>query len=73
MHAYFHTVLGFCLWDLLALLVLAAAVILLAVHIVRERRRERELEEELSERMAQNQPRYPVHHAGDRVDPDLPQ
>lgn len=52
MHTYFHTTLGFCLWDLLALLVLIALVALLVVHHVRQRRRAHEMEEELAEKMA---------------------
>lgn len=52
MHEYFHTKFGFCPWDLGALLALAAIVIVLVVHIIRQKKREHELEDELSEKMA---------------------
>ena len=50
MHQYFHTVFGFCLWDALALGVLAAIVAVLAVHIAARRRRRNKLEQELEKR-----------------------
>ena len=49
MHQYFHTVFGFCLWDVLALGVLAAIVAVLAVHVA-ARRRQNKLEQELENR-----------------------
>lgn len=52
MHEYFHTRFGFCLWDAAALAVLVLMVAVLAVHIVRHRKRERDFEDELSEKMA---------------------
>ena len=52
MHEYFHTKFGFCMWDVGALAILAAMVIILAVHIVRHRKRERDFADELSEKMA---------------------
>lgn len=57
MHEYFHTAFGFCLWDVGALLLLVAMIVVLAVHIVRQKKREREFEEELSERMARSDPK----------------
>ena len=53
MHEYFHTKFGFCLWDAGALVALAAMIIVLAVHIVRHKKRERDFEDELSEKMAE--------------------
>ena len=53
MHEYFHTRFGFCLWDVGALAALAAMVVVLTVHIVRQRKRERDFEDELSEKMAE--------------------
>ena len=50
MHQYFHTVFGFCLWDVLALGVLAAIVAVLAFHMVTRRRRQNKLEQELEKR-----------------------
>ncbi len=55
MHQYFHTVLGFCPWDLLALLVLAAMLILMALHVRKQKQRQRELEEALAEKQAREQ------------------
>ena len=49
MHQYYHTVFGFCLWDLLALIVLAAMVVVLVGHVLRQRRRQKRLEKELAE------------------------
>ena len=50
MHAYFHTTFGFCLWDLLALIVLAVMIVVLVVHIVKQRRREKDFEKDLQAR-----------------------
>lgn len=52
MHEYFHTEIGFCLWDVGALIVLAAMVIVLVVHIVRQKKREQELEDRVVENAA---------------------
>ena len=52
MHEYFHTRFGFCLWDIGALIALAAMVIVLVVHIVRQKKREKDLEDGRSEKMA---------------------
>ena len=59
MHEYFHTKFGFCLWDLGALVVLVAMVIVLVVHIVKQKKRERDFEDELSAKMAE--PKSKVH------------
>ncbi len=63
MHQYFHTVFGFCLWDALALVVLAAIVAVLAVHVAARRRRRNKLEQELEkcrkERSAQEDRQEP--------------
>ena len=52
MHTYFHTTFGFCLWDLLALIVLAVMVVVLIVHIQKQKKRQRELEEQLADEQA---------------------
>lgn len=52
MHTYFHTTLGFCIWDVLALLVLIVLIVVLVVHHVRQRRRAKDMEDELAEKMA---------------------
>lgn len=44
MHAYLHAALGVCLWDVLTVLIVLAAVVIVAVHIVRQRRRQKEFE-----------------------------
>ena len=49
MHQYFHTTFGFCMWDILALIVLAAMVVTLIVHIYKQKRRQSKLEDELEE------------------------
>ncbi len=63
MHQYFHTMFGFCLWDGLALGVLAAIAAVLAVHMVARRRRQNKLEQELEdcrkERLAQEDRQEP--------------
>lgn len=53
MHEYFHTKFGFCPWDAGALIALAAMIIVLVVHVIRQKKREREFEDELTEKMAQ--------------------
>lgn len=50
MHQYFHTTLGFCLWDVLALIILVVMVAVLAVHIYKQKKRQNELEQEVSGR-----------------------
>ena len=57
MHEYFHTTFGFCLWDVAALIVLVAMVVVLVAHIIRQKKRERDFEDELSEKMAQENSR----------------
>ena len=52
MHQYFHTRFGFCLWDIAALLVLVAIVIVLITHNSRQKKREIDFENELSEKLA---------------------
>ena len=52
MHTYFHTTFGFCLWDLLALIVLIAIVVVLAVHVANQRKRQKEFEKEMKQRQA---------------------
>lgn len=52
MHEYIHTKFGFCLWDVGALAVLALMVVILIVHVVRQKKRERDFEDELSAKMA---------------------
>lgn len=48
-----HTTLGFCFWDIPALIILVAMVVVLIVHIVKQKKRERNLEEELANSMAE--------------------
>lgn len=55
MHQYFHTVLGFCPWDLAALLVLAAVIVLAVLYIRKQKQRQRDLEEDLAEKAAREQ------------------
>lgn len=45
MHQYFHTTFGFCMWDILALIVLLVMVVTLIVHIVKQKKRRDELED----------------------------
>ncbi len=52
MHQYFHTHFGFCLWDLGALAALAAMIVVLAVHVAKQKKRQRDFEDELSEKIA---------------------
>ncbi len=58
MHEYFHTKFGFCMWDAGALVLLAAVIIVLAVHMVRQKKREREFEAELADKMARSAIRH---------------
>lgn len=61
MHTYFHTTFGFCLWDLLAVVVLAAMVVVLVLHIYKQRRREKDFEDELAAKDAANIPLNGAH------------
>ena len=43
-----HGTLGFCAWDILGLAALVAAIVVLAVHTSKHKKRRKELEDELS-------------------------
>lgn len=53
MYEFVHTKLGFCFWDIPALIVLIAIIAVFVVHVIRQKRRENEFEDELSDKMAQ--------------------
>ena len=53
MYEFIHTKLGFCFWDIPALIVLIAIIAVFVVHVIRQKRRENEFEDELSDKMAQ--------------------
>ena len=53
MYEFVHTKLGFCFWDIPALIVLIAIIAVFVVHVIRQNRRENEFEDELSDKMAQ--------------------
>lgn len=53
MHKYFHTVLGFCIWDAVALVVLVASVVVLVVSMRKQKKEERAYEDELAAKMAE--------------------
>lgn len=53
MYEFVHTKLGFCFWDIPALIVLIAIIAIFVVHVIRQKRRENEFEDELSDKMAQ--------------------
>ena len=42
------------MWDIGALIVLIAMIVVLVVHIIRQKKREQDFEDELSEKMAEN-------------------
>lgn len=44
-----HTSLGFCMWDIPALIVLAAMVVVFAVHRHKQKKREKDFEDQLAE------------------------
>lgn len=44
MHIALHTALRLCLWNVLAVLILGIAVVLLAVHFVKQKQRKTALE-----------------------------
>ena len=52
MHQHFFVNLGSCIWDVVALAVLAVMVGLLIVHIWQRKKRLAELEQELAEKKA---------------------
>ena len=47
-----HSTLGFCMWDIPALIVLIAVCVIFAVHRHNQKKREQEFEEQLAERWA---------------------
>lgn len=52
--------LGFCSWDILALLVLVAVIAIFVVSVVRQKRLEKELENELTDAMAQDAAKHQI-------------
>ena len=52
MHEYFHTTFGIYPWDLGALIALLLMVVVLVVHVIRQKKRQHDLEDELSEKNA---------------------
>ena len=48
-----HTTLGFCMWDIPALIILLAMVVVLIVHMVKQKKREKSMEDELASSMAE--------------------
>ena len=53
MHQYFHTTFGFCLWDILALIVFLVMAVTLIGHIYKQKKRQNKLEDELEEQNKQ--------------------
>ena len=49
MHAMHHTLIGFCWWDLPALIILLAVVVILLIRHRKLKKIEKELEDQLSE------------------------
>ena len=63
-----HTRLGFCWWDLLALIVLLVVIVAFAVRRSNLRDEQKELEDQLSELYAEDsmeEDQIKQHHAGD--------
>lgn len=54
MNSFVHTTLGFCFWDIPALIVLIVMAVVLIVHMVKQNRREKEFEDELSDLTARH-------------------
>lgn len=52
-YMFSHSVLGLCAWDLPALIVLIAMVVVFVVHRHKQKKRENEFEDELTDRLAQ--------------------
>lgn len=49
-----HTSLGFCKWDIPALVVLGAIVVIFCVHHYKQKKREKQFEDELAKKLASN-------------------
>ncbi|MCQ2547087.1 MAG: hypothetical protein MJ161_06035 [Clostridia bacterium] len=49
-HAMEHTLLGYCWWDLPALIILIAVIVVLVVRHRKLKKREQELEDAISEK-----------------------
>ncbi|MBI4856903.1 MAG: hypothetical protein HY818_09195 [Acetobacterium woodii] len=47
-----HSTLGFCIWDIPALIVLIAIVVIFIVHRHNQKKREKDFEDQLAERWA---------------------
>ena len=46
MDAFFHTKLGFCMWDIPSLLLVIVMAAVLAGHLIRQKKREEDFSEE---------------------------
>lgn len=53
-YMFSHSFFGLCAWDLPALIVLAAMIVVFAVHRHNMKKREDEFEDELADRWANN-------------------
>ena len=51
MDTFIHTALGYCIWDIPALILLIAMVVICLIHIKKQKKREQEFEEELARKI----------------------
>lgn len=49
-----HTSLGFCIWDIPALIVLIAVIVVFIAHRHNQKKREKDFEDQLAEKLAKN-------------------
>lgn len=52
-YMFSHSVLGLCAWDLPALIVLVAMIVVFAVHRHKQKKREKDFEDQLADKLAQ--------------------
>ena len=52
MNEFVHTTLGFCFWDIPALIVLIIMAVVLIGHMIKQNKREKDFEDELSDMSA---------------------
>ncbi len=50
LHQYVHETYGFCLWNLLTIVLAVLLVVWLVVHVVRQKKRQHDYQDELSQK-----------------------
>ena len=62
LHEYVHNTYGYCLWTLLAFLVLAIMLVMAIIHVVRQGRRNEKFDKEMTDKYEFDNPENEYGH-----------